>query len=94
MIKQDIVAAIAHEHGGMSVRETQEHLEALLAILKDTLSRSEGVAITHFGRFQIKSKPERQITMPNGSKALSSGNKIQFLPAPSLKRKLNGDQDS
>ncbi|MDJ0835602.1 MAG: HU family DNA-binding protein [Acidobacteriota bacterium] len=91
MIKKDIVEQLHEEHGGMTLPETEEHVNTLLELLKDAMDR-EDVTITHFGKFRHKHRKVREIILPSGKKQLTNAtDRIQFLPSPALKTKINSE---
>lgn len=91
MIKKDIVDQLYHDHGGMTRAETEQHVNMLLDILGDAINDGP-VTIANFGKFRHKSRNVREVTLPDGRKKLTSGtNRIQFVPSPALKTKINAD---
>ncbi len=89
MIKKDIVDALHAEHGGMSLAETEAHVNALLAILGEAM-QWESVTIANFGKFQSKRRTVREIRMPDGTRKLTTGaEKVVFIPSQALKTRLN-----
>ena len=78
----------------MSQAEAEAHLKTLVAIIAEVFDGGEDLLITHFGRFRHKCRRERVITLPDGvHKAKTGGSRVQFLPSPSLKTRLNGDPE-
>lgn len=92
VIKKDIVEYIYQHHGGMTREEVEEYTDQLLDLLGDAIHEDPSVTITHFGRFKHKTRSVREVIMPSGDKVLSaSGERIQFLPSPQLKTRLNSE---
>jgi len=94
VIKKDIVDTLHGEHGGMSLQETDHHVNALLGLLGEAI-QWEPVTIANFGKFRQKERKVREIRMPDGTPKLTSGaDRIQFIPSQALKTQLNQKDES
>ena len=90
LIKKDLVEAIHTAHVGMSLAEAHHYVTELLSLLTEAFERGERVTIKDFGSFRRKQLVSRTIQLPDGTATQSrSGEKIQFIPAPALKTKVN-----
>ena len=59
LTKADIIEAIQKENG-YSRKQSNEVIEILLEIIKQTLESGEDVMISGFGKFQVKYKKQRR----------------------------------
>ena len=77
MTKADIVAAIA-DKAGLTKKDAQEALEALLSTITEELVKGESVTLTGFGTFKISARAARTGVNPQ-----NPSQKIQ-IPAMNL----------
>ncbi len=77
MTKADIVSAIA-EKAGLTKKDAQEALEALLSTITEELVKGESVTLTGFGTFKISARAARTGVNPQ-----NPSQKIQ-IPAMNL----------
>lgn len=90
MNKTELVNCAAKKTG-MTAKDTESVLNALLAILEEQLVAGEKVRITGFGTFDVKEKGEREGSNPRtGEKIhISASRTASFVPSTILKKKLN-----
>lgn len=89
--KMDLAAVIQRENG-LIRRRSQETVETLLKIIKDTLASGEDVRISGFGKFYLRHKAERKGRDPfTGKKMLLEKRRIvMFKYSRGLKQRMNG----
>lgn len=93
MIKKEIAQSLYDQHGGMTIAEAETHTQTLLDLISEALQNGESVNIANFGKFHLKKKKVREVTLPNGKTMLSNaGDRIQFLPSPKLKAYINAEE--
>ena len=86
----DIAIAIQKENG-FTLKRSQEIVETILKIIKNTLGSGEGVLISGFGKFCVKQKAERMGRNPaTGNEMLLPPRKVvTFKCSGKLKEKIN-----
>lgn len=89
MTKADIVEKL-HQQLGMPKKEAYNHVEALLELMKATLSKGGKVKITGFGTFTVRHKQHRRGRNPQTGEAITIGARrvLAFKPSPVLKREI------
>jgi len=70
MTKIELVETIT-EKLGLAKKEASEHLESVLAIIKDTLASGTDVKIAGFGKFEVKQKKSRRGRNPQTGESLT-----------------------
>lgn len=94
MIKKEIAKELHELHGGMTLAESEQHVNTLLDIMKEAFVAGDPLTITHFGKFKQKKKVVRDVQLPSGKQVMSSaGYRVQFLPSPKLKAKVNAHEE-
>ena len=90
MNKKDIIQAI-HEKIGFSRRETGAIVEAALERMKETLGKGEKVAISSFGKFEVRRrKAKKGRNLQTGETVLiPSRNVVTFKASRVLKERIN-----
>lgn len=90
LTKQDIADAIRLRMG-VSRPRAVEITEAMIKLLKDTLSAGEDVLVSRFGKFQVNQKTERLGRNPyTGEQMILPPRRVvTFKPAGNLKERLN-----
>ena len=97
LTKSDIVTAV-HELG-FTKKKSVDIIEALLAIIKGKLEKSQDVLISGFGKFCVKNKSQRRGRNPATGQDLILRERrvITFKCSGKLRSKINGvdysDQD-
>jgi len=88
--KDDIVGKI-HEVG-FSKKQSVDLVEVLIEIIKDSLSKSEDVLISGFGKFCVKKKNQRRGRNPatGADLMLRERRVITFKCSGKLRNKING----
>ena len=74
----------AFQTNGFSKKQSDENVEAILKIIKDTLTSGEDVLISNFGKFQIKKKRERRGRNP------ATGDRLMLEPRKVITFKCSG----
>ncbi|MBQ8401565.1 MAG: HU family DNA-binding protein [Clostridia bacterium] len=90
MNKTELVNAAA-KRTALTIKETDEALNAILAVMEEALMAEEKVQITGFGTFEIKKHEARMGRNPRtGTQiAISASRNAAFTPSLVLKKKLN-----
>ncbi len=70
MTKNDIAERI-HTKLGFSKKNSQDLLESILSIIKDTLETGEKIKVAGFGNFEIKQKQNRIGRNPQTGESLN-----------------------
>ncbi len=72
-------------------KESEEIMESVLEIMKDTLSHGEEVKISGFGKFTVRKKNDRKGRNPQTGDpiTITSRNVLTFKPSGLLKEILN-----
>lgn len=83
------------ERMGMSARNTQIAVNAVVAELTELLCDGHAVSVHGFGHFDVKKKTERVMTMPGTGKRLLVPPKlnVNFKPAQQLKERWRGNNE-
>ena len=90
LTKDDIIEMIQMENG-YSRKQSTEVTEILLEIIKQSLESGEGVMISGFGKFQVKTKKERRGRNPatNEDLILLPRRVVTFKCSNKLKTRIN-----
>jgi integration host factor subunit alpha len=90
MTKVDIVERV-YEKVGIQKYEAAEILESVLEIMKETLEKGEGIKVSGFGNFVVKSKNDRRGRNPQTGEAITitSRRVLTFKPSNLLKQSIN-----
>lgn len=91
LTKSDIISAIS-KHLGISKAKSAQVAESLLEIIKTTLSDSEDVMVSGFGKFCVKNKKERKGRNPQTGEDVMLGSRrvVTFKCSGVLKDKIKG----
>jgi len=91
MTKAGIVERIANENG-FTKAESMDLVEAVLSIIKDTLTSGESLKVSGFGFFVVKEKSDRRGRNPQTGEALTIDARrvLTFKPSRMLKDAING----
>ncbi|MBF0458728.1 MAG: integration host factor subunit alpha [Nitrospirae bacterium] len=89
MTKADIVKAI-NENVGLPKNETEDIVEIIISLMKDTLSEGEDIKIPHFGTFHVRKKRLRKGRNPQTGVDLDITPRtvVTFHPSNSLKQSI------
>jgi integration host factor subunit alpha len=90
LTKDDIVEAVANETG-IQKNQSVELVEALLELIKRTLSSGEDVLVSGFGKFSVKEKRERRGRNPatGDDMMLRPRRVVTFHCSGNLRKKIN-----
>ena len=90
MTKNDIAERI-HTKLGFSKKNSQDLLESILSIIKDTLETGEKIKVAGFGNFEIKQKQNRIGRNPQTGESLTIEARriLTFKPSAVLKQAIN-----
>jgi len=93
MNKTELVNAAAKK-AGMTIKETDTVLNAVLEVMEDSLVAGNKVQVTGFGIFDIKERSERDCRNPRTGEKLhvSASRNVVFAPSSVLKKKLNNKE--
>ena len=91
LTKESLVDAIQNQLG-FSKKQSNEFVESLFEIMKNTLENGEDLLISGFGKFCVRNKSERKGRNPaNGENmALRARKVVVFKWSGTLKDKING----
>ena len=90
MTKADIVERVS-EKIGVTKKESQDLVESVLSLLKNTLEAGEDVKISGFGKFEVKQKKDRRGRNPQTGEAITIEARqiLSFKPSTLLKAAIN-----
>ena len=90
MNKTELVNCAAKK-AGMTIKETEGALNAILAVLEEQLVAGDKIQVTGFGTFGVKETAEREGRNPKtGEKIhIAASRSASFAPSTVLKKKLN-----
>ena len=90
MTKADIVERVS-ERIGVTKKESQDLVESVLSLLKNTLEAGEDVKISGFGKFEVKQKKDRRGRNPQTGEAITieARHILSFKPSTLLKAAIN-----
>ncbi len=93
LTKSDIITQIRFKNG-FSRKKTEEAVETLIEIIKNTLASGEDVMISGFGKFCVKQKQERRGRNPatGDDLMLRSRKVITFRCSGILRDKINSTE--
>jgi integration host factor subunit alpha len=93
MTKADIVESLYGQEK-LSKKEATEVVDFLLDTLKDALERGDGVKLSGFGHFQVRSKKPRQGRNPKTGETMEIAARkvLVFRPSQVLKAALNAPE--
>ncbi len=84
----DHVASLAD----LSKADARKLVDGVFQAVIDAAARDEEVSINGFGKFKVKSSPEREGRNPSTGAAMTiaASKKLGFAPSKAVKDKLNG----
>jgi len=93
MNKTELINAAAKKTA-LTIKETDEALNAILSVMEEALLAEDKVQITGFGTFDIKKQPEREGRNPRTGEQIhiASSRSATFTPSLVLKKKLNSKE--
>jgi len=93
MKKADIADRIAQKCG-FTKKDSQEFLESVFNIMKNTLESGEGLKISGFGKFEVKHKKPRRGRNPQTGETITieARRVLTFKPSPMLRTSINAGQ--
>jgi integration host factor subunit alpha len=88
--KSDIAERIQSKLG-LTKKDSQDLLESVLSLMKETLESGEKIKVAGFGNFEIKQKRDRKGRNPQTSETITIGARrvLTFKPSPVLKQAIN-----
>ncbi len=91
LTKADIINSIRSKNG-LTEKQSTELVESTISILKDTLSSSEDVLISGFGKFCVRDKNERRGRNPatGDDQILPARRVVTFKCSGKLRERING----
>ena len=93
MVKIDIARKL-HRQEGILVGESEQLINDLIDIIKETLESGEEVLISGFGKFELRYKNPRPGRNPQTGKAyeIDSRRVVTFSPSRVWRADLNGEE--
>ncbi len=93
LTKADIISQLRYKDG-FSRKKTEEAVETLLQIIKETLASGEDVMISGFGKFCVKDKKQRRGRNPaTGEEMMLRPRKVvTFRCSGKLRDKINSTE--
>ena len=91
MNNADLAEKIAADHG-VNKADARKLVDGVFAAIADGAAAGEEIAINGFGKFKVKSTPEREGRNPGTGATITikASRKLGFTPAKAVKDKLNG----
>lgn len=92
MTKKDLIENV-YSNSNFQRKESEEIVESVLDIMKETLVSGEEVKVSGFGKFVVHQKHDRNGRNPQTGEPLTiTARKIlTFKPSPLLKQEINRD---
>ena len=92
MTKAHLINRVHTANPNMTKLQAREAVEAVLQLIKSSLESGEGVLLSGFGKFNVKSKSARRGRNPQTGESLTlEGRKVvTFKPSTILRKKVNG----
>ena len=92
MTKADIAEKI-HAATGLPKKEAASMMEAVFAIMKESLQAGESIKVSGFGNFEVKQKDARRGRNPQTGEAITieARKVLTFKPSSVLKQSINGN---
>lgn len=89
MNTKDLAKSAADKHG-LTEKQAHEVISGLLNGIAETVAKGEEVSLPGFGKFKMKSMPERGGRNPSTGEAITiaASKKVTFTPAKALKDRL------
>jgi len=95
MTKAEIAERIAQQCG-YSKKESQDLLESVFSIMKNTLESGEDLKISGFGKFEVRQKRDRKGRNPHTGETITieARRVLTFKPSSVLRASINSEQNS
>jgi integration host factor subunit alpha len=92
LTKADIILQIQKKIGYSRV-ESQEMIESVLSIIKETIEAGETLKISGFGSFVVKQKKDRRGRNPQTGETITIESRriVTFKPSPLVRKAINRD---
>ena len=92
MTKTDIAERIAQQCG-FTKKESQDLLESVFHIMKNTLESGENLKIVGFGKFEVKQKKDRRGRNPQTGESITieARRVLTFKPSAILRTSINSE---
>ena len=90
-ITKEKLTILLQDRLGISRQESQQTVERLFKIMKDTLSRGEDLLISGFGKFSVRQKKARRGRNPQTKESLiiASRKVVVFKASGVLRQRIN-----
>jgi len=90
--KADLIDQLHASSPEMTKLQARHAVETIFSIVKANLENGDGVLLTGFGKFNVKSKSARKGRNPQTGESLilEARKVVTFKPSSILKRKVNG----
>ena len=91
-ITKEKLTILLQDRLGMDRKESQQIVERLFKIMKDTLSQGEDLLISGFGKFSVRHKKARRGRNPQTKESLTIGARkvVVFKASGVLRKRLSG----
>jgi DNA-binding protein HU-beta len=91
MNNAELAEKIAADHD-VTKADARKLVDGVFAAIADAAAAGEEIAINGFGKFKVKSTPEREGRNPGTGATITikASKKLGFTPAKAVKDKLNG----
>jgi len=92
MNKNELCAAIAEREAGLSRKDAEAAICAMVDIIAEKLKEGEKVQIVGFGAFEVKERPARKARNPKTGEEIQIGARRSpmFKPGKALKEAVEG----
>lgn len=90
MTKTELISAVA-ERTGMTKKDADNAVNAIIASITDSLSSGEKVSIVGFGTFEVRDRKEKQVINPQTKEMMTApaSKAPAFKPGQALKNAVN-----
>ena len=90
--KADFIDKVHATNPNMNRIQARETVESILNLIKGSLENGDGVLLSGFGKFEVKSKSARQGRNPQTGESLTLAPRkvVTFKPSGALRKKVNG----
>ena len=90
--KTDLIDKVCSTNSGLTKAQAREAVETILSAIKSSLESGDGVLLSGFGKFKVKSKSARQGRNPQTGESLTLAARkvVTFKPSAILRKKVNG----
>ena len=90
-LTKDLLVKVVADETGFPIRQSDEMVETLIELIKESLVSGDDVLISGFGKFSVRAKKERRGRNPatGGTMMLRPRRIVSFKWSGNLRRKLN-----